>query len=70
MNLEEKRMKMDLEMEKQRMEFEMKRREADRQHEMNMWAMLIGRGFSFGSQGFHQPFPSYHSCSDTDINNY
>ena len=36
---------MDLEMEKQRMEFEMKRREADRQHEMNMWAMPIGRGF-------------------------
>ena len=58
---------MDLEMEKQRMEFEMKRKEADRQHEMNMWAMLIGRGFSFGSQAFSQPFPSYNSCSDTDI---
>ena len=55
MNLEEKRMKLELEMEKQRMEFEMKRREADRQHEMNMWAMLVGRGFSYGSHGSLNP---------------
>ena len=61
-------MKLELEMEKQRMEFEMKRREADRQHEMNMWAMLVGRGFSYGSHGFPQPqeFTGYQSYSDND----
>ena len=52
MELEEKRIQMELELEKQRMEFEMKRREADRQHEMNMWTMLMGRGFSYSSQSY------------------
>ena len=72
MELEEKRMQMELELEKQRMEFEMKRREADRQHEMNMWTMLMERRFSYGSQSYPPAGPplflSYPSYSnDNDI---
>ena len=35
--LEEKRMKMEIDMEKARMEMEERRREAERQHEINLW---------------------------------
>ena len=41
LELEEKRMKLMMEAEEHRLELEERRREAERQHEMNMWMMMM-----------------------------
>ena len=66
MELEEKRMKMEMDLEKQRMEFEEKRREADRYHEMNLWSMIMQRGFPYSPSSYPPTFPHPSQSYNTD----
>ena len=71
MQLEEKRLKLMKELEDHRQEVEERRQEADRQHELQMWIMMMQAMGGSGSGGppgyrapyqFYQPTPRSPSC--------
>lgn len=61
-DLEEKRLKLTKELEEQRQELEERRRERDRQHELQMWSMMMNMMGSSGMGGpprFPMPYQFY-----------
>lgn len=60
LELEEKRINLEAETEKRRMEMDERRRETDRQHELQLWKMMMQMVNSNVPSGYYQPpFPPH-----------